>query len=128
MSEKNKKQFGVWMDLHHATIVGRKNIDNGEFILIGHVKNVDSTQHSNENASHNSERTLLHKFFKEISSHLQNVEELHITGTGTAQEQFKKYLEETPQFKHAKLDDSTANKMDDEKFIKLIQSHFPLAA
>ena len=124
MSANTKKQFGVWMDSHQATIVGRKNIDSGEFILIGHVKNDDSTTHSNENAAHNSERTLLHKFFKEISSHMQNAEELHITGTGTAQEQFKKYLEETPQFKHAKVVDSTANKMDDEKFIKLISDKF----
>ena len=124
MSKNNKKQFAVWMDSHHATIVGRKNIDHGEFILISHVKNVDPKTHSNENAANNSERTLLHKFFKEISSHLQNVEELHITGTGTAQEQFKKYLEETPQFKHAKLEESTANKMDDDKFIKLITEKF----
>ena len=124
MSQSKKKQFGVWMDSHHATIVGRKNIDNGEFILLGHVKNEDSTTHSNENAANNSERTLLHKFFKEISSHMQNAEELLITGTGTAQEQFKKYLEETPQFKHAKLEESTANKMDDDKFIKLITEKF----
>ena len=55
---------------------------------------------------------------------MQNVEELLITGTGTAQEQFKKYLEETPQFKHAKVVDSTANKMDDEKLIKLITDKF----
>lgn len=124
MSQNSKKQFGVWMDSHHATIVGRKNIDSGEFILLSHVKNENTKSHSNENAANNSERTLLHKFFKEISSHLQNVEELHITGTGTAQEQFKKYLEETPQFKHAKLEESTANKMDDDKFIKLITEKF----
>ena len=124
MSENKKKQFGVWMDSHHATIVGRKNIDSGEFTLIGHVKNNESTSNSNENAANNSQRTLQHKFFKEITSHMQNAEELHITGTGTAQEQFKKYLEETPQFKHTKVVDSTANKMDDEKFIKLITEKF----
>ena len=36
MSEKSKKQFGVWMDLHHATIVGRENVDLGEFVILGH--------------------------------------------------------------------------------------------
>jgi stalled ribosome rescue protein Dom34 len=124
MSEKNKKQFGVWMDNHQATIVGRKNIESGDFILISHVKNPETANHSNENAANNSQRTLLNKFFKEISSHMQNVEELHITGTGTIQEQFKKYLDETPQFKNAKVQDSTTNKMDDEKFIKLITEKF----
>jgi len=37
--------------------------------------------------SHNHERTLQHKFFKEILIHMQNAEEVHLTGTGTSQEQ-----------------------------------------
>ena len=36
MSQKNKKQFGVWMDSHHAIIVGRENVDSGEFVVLGH--------------------------------------------------------------------------------------------
>jgi hypothetical protein len=36
MSEKSKKKFGVWMDLHRATIVGRENVDLGEFVILGH--------------------------------------------------------------------------------------------
>lgn len=39
MSGKNKKQFGVWMDLHSATIVGKEEMENGEFIILGNVKN-----------------------------------------------------------------------------------------
>src|SRR3954470_11265369 len=111
MSENKKKQFGVWMDSHHATIVGRKNVDAGDFVILGHAKNTTPTGNSNENAAHNAERTLIHKFFKEISSHMQNAEELHISGTGTAQEQFKKYMLETPQFKNASVKESTSNNM-----------------
>jgi stalled ribosome rescue protein Dom34 len=120
----NKKQFGVWMDSHHATVVGRKNIDNGEFIILGYVDNHVSEGNSNENTAHNSERTHLHKFFKEISAQMQNVEELHITGTGTAQEQFKKYMAETPQFKHALVNESTANKMSGEKLLAFFNEKF----
>ncbi len=40
MSGKNKKQFGVWMDSHHATIVGRENGDSGDFIILAHEKNL----------------------------------------------------------------------------------------
>jgi hypothetical protein len=29
MSGKNKKQFGVWMDSHNATIIGREQVDAG---------------------------------------------------------------------------------------------------
>ncbi len=31
MSQKNKKQFGVWMDTHHATVVRRTNADTADF-------------------------------------------------------------------------------------------------
>ncbi len=124
MTENHKKQFGIWMDSQHAIIVGRKNIESGEFVVLGHVKSEPLAGNSNENTANNAERTLLHKFFKDISTHLQNVEELHITGTGTAQEQFKKFLAETPQFKKATVNESTANKMSDEKLIEFISQKF----
>lgn len=34
MPEKNKKQFGIWMDSHQAIIVGRENISTGKFIAL----------------------------------------------------------------------------------------------
>ncbi|MBA3647768.1 MAG: hypothetical protein H0W62_04330 [Chitinophagales bacterium] len=124
MSEKNKKQFGVWMDSHHATVVGREHIETGNFIVLGHAKNDGAGSNSNENTANNLEHTLLHKFFKEISSHMQNAEEVHVTGTGTAQEQFKHFLSETPQFKNVISKESTSNKMSDEKLIEYISEKF----
>jgi hypothetical protein len=38
MSGKNKKQFGVWMDSHHATIVGKESVDTGNFVVLAHAK------------------------------------------------------------------------------------------
>ncbi|MEI9944195.1 MAG: hypothetical protein WDN26_08200 [Chitinophagaceae bacterium] len=40
-----------------------------------------------------------HKFFKEILSFMPNAEEVHITGTGTSQEQLIHFMADTPQFK-----------------------------
>ena len=114
----NHKQFGVWMDTNSATIVGRENIDSGDFKVIAHVKGEHTASNSNENTAHNQERMLHVKFFKEIASHMQNAEVIHTTGTGEAQEQFNHYLAETPQFKNAKTSDSTSNKMSDEKLIE----------
>src|SRR6476620_10357309 len=99
MSEKNKKQFGIWMDSHQAIIVGRENLATGSFVVLAHEKNVGDTGNSNENASNNNEKTLRQVYFKEISAHMQNVDELHVTGTGQVQEQFIRYMAETPQFK-----------------------------
>lgn len=124
MTDKNKKLFGIWMDSHNATIVGKEDIDNGKFIILGHVKNAGPDNHSSEKTSNNQEIGLTHKFFKEIASKMQNVDEIHITGTGQSQEQFIKFLAETPQYKNAVSSESTSNKMSDENLTEYIAKYF----
>lgn len=124
MTDKNKKQFGVWMDTHHATVVGKKDLESNEFVILGHVKNEGASPNSNENTAHNQEITLTQKYFKEITSLMQNVDEIHLTGTGQIQEQFMKYLGETPQYKNAHSSESTTNKMSDEHLLIMIAEHF----
>jgi stalled ribosome rescue protein Dom34 len=124
MSSKNKKQFGVWMDSHVATITGREETENGEFVILGVVKNPGAAGNSNENAANNQEVTLTQKFFKEIVSKMPNVDEIHVTGTGQVQEQFIKFLAETPQYKNAVSTESTSNKMGEDQLITFITKHF----
>ncbi|HEX8561933.1 MAG TPA: hypothetical protein VF676_03030 [Flavobacterium sp.] len=124
MSNKNKKQFGVWMDSHNAVIVGNENDASGEFTVIGHVKNQGAENNSSENSSNNQEIALTQKFFKEIASKMPNIDEIHLTGTGQIQEQFKKFLGETPQYKNAEATESTSNKMSDESLAIFIKNHF----
>lgn len=124
MSIKNKKLFGVWMDSHNATIVGKDDLDNGEFIILGHVKNDGPDNKFNEKTSNNQEIGLTHKFFKEIASKMPNIDEIHITGTGQIQEQFIKFLSETPQYKNALSSESTSAKMSDENFALFIMKYF----
>src|SRR5688572_26859678 len=100
MSHKNKKLFGVWMDSHKATIVGKENVEDDSFIVLGVVNNSGSDKNSSEHAAHNQEITLKLKFFKEIATLMPNVDEIHITGTGQIQEQFIKFLSDSPQYKN----------------------------
>jgi stalled ribosome rescue protein Dom34 len=123
MSQKNKKQFGVWMDNHHAVIVGQVN-EASAFSVLGHAENAGAQSNSNEKNAQNDAKTLQVKFFKEITSHMQNAEEVHVTGTGTAQEQFIHYLAETPQFKNTATNESTSNKMSDEKLVEYMDGKF----
>ncbi len=111
------------MDTHHATIIGN-NPAATEFTVLGHAKNPGPGANSNENAANNLEKTLIRKYFKEIGRHLENAEEVHLTGTGTIQEQFKHYLGETPQFKKTVVSDSTSNHMSDEKLVEFVRNHF----
>ena len=124
MSQKNKKQFGVWMDTHHATVVGRANADTSDFSVLGHAENAGAEFNTSEKNAHNDERTLQHKFFKEILTQLQNAEEVHLTGTGTSQEQLMHYMAETPQFKNTFTSESTSNKMSDENLAAYIAAKF----
>ena len=124
MSEKNKKQFGVWMDTHHATIVGKLEAEAVNFSVLGYAGNAGSENNTSEKNEHNDERTLQHKFFKEILSHMQNAEEVHLTGTGTSQEQLMHYMADTPQYKNTVTTESTANKMSDENLAEYIAAKF----
>ena len=119
-----KKQFGVWMDNHHATIVGKENVSEGAFIVLGHASNAGAEKNSSEYAANNEAITLQHKFFKEIAALMQNVDEIFVTGTGDAQEQFIKFLADTPQYKNAVATDTTSNKMSDENFVEMTAAHF----
>jgi hypothetical protein len=56
MSGKNKKQSGVWMDTHHATIIGQADANAGVFSVLGHARNEGPAGNSNENAAHNQEK------------------------------------------------------------------------
>ena len=124
MSQKNKKQFGVWMDTHHATVVGRANAETPEFSVLGNAGNAGAEPNTSEKSEHNDEKTLQHKFFKEILTFMQNAEEVHLTGTGTSQEQLMHYMAETPQFKNTVTNESTSNKMSDENLALYIAAKF----
>jgi stalled ribosome rescue protein Dom34 len=113
----NQKQFGVWMDTHQATIVGSESEENSILTILAHAKGEEVSPNSNEKNESNHKKSLQAKFFKEITKYLQNATHLHVTGTGQVQEQFIHYLAETPQFKNTKTEESTSNKMSDEKLL-----------
>ncbi len=114
----NQKQFGLWMDTHNAIIVGNENGESGALVIIAHIKGEEVSPTPSQKNEHNQKKMLQAKFFKEITTHLQNATHLHATGTGQVQEQFIHYLAETPQFKNTKTEESTSNKMSDEKLIE----------
>jgi stalled ribosome rescue protein Dom34 len=124
MTQKIKKQFGVWMDTHQATVVGRANAETENFTVLAVAGNAGAEHNTSEKNEHNDERTLQHKFFKEILSHMQNAEEVHLTGTGTSQEQLMRYMKDTPQFKNTVTQESTSNKMSDENLAAYIAAKF----
>jgi stalled ribosome rescue protein Dom34 len=124
MTTHNKKQFGVWMDSQHATVAGKAGPESNDFVVLGHVKNPGADRNSNENAANHQEIALTHKFFKEIAAIMPNVDEVHVTGTGQVQEQFIRFLADTPQYKNTACTESTSNKMGDAQLVAFFGRHF----
>ena len=116
----DQRKFGIWMDNHHATVVGKENPEANDYSVIAHVKNEGTPDNSSEKNLHNHENALRVKFFKEIASHMLNPQIVHVTGTGQAQEQFIHWLAETPQYKNVKATECTSNKMSDEKLVEFL--------
>ena len=116
----DQKKFGVWMDNHHATVVGKENTESDNFSVLAHVNGEATSENTSEKNEHHHEKTLRLKFFKEITSHMQNAQVVHVTGTGQAQEQFIHWLADTPQYKNVKATECTSNKMSDEKLVEFL--------
>ena len=115
----NQKKFGVWMDTHNATVVGSDDSETDKLTILAHVTGEEGSSISGSEKNGNNQKQMLQsKFFKEIATHLVNATHLHATGTGQVQEQFIHYLAETPQFKNTKTEESTANKMSDERLVE----------
>ena len=120
----NKKQFGVWMDGTDAYIVGKENLSEGDFKMLAHVEGEKAPFNSNENTGNNHQQTLEQRYFKEITSHMQNAEEVHVSGPGKIQAQFINYLADTPQFKNTQTSECTSKEMKDEQLIEFFKERF----
>lgn len=124
MTQKIKKQFGVWMDTHQAFIVGRANAATEDFTVLAVAGDAEAEDNTGEKNQRQDESKSQHQFFKEILLHMQNAEEVHLTGTGTSQEQFMHYMAATPQFKNTITQESTSNKMSNENLVAYITAKF----
>ena len=112
-----QKQFGVWLDTRQAVIVGKENSEEDQLAVLATVAADDIPGNTSEKNHNHHERTVQLKYFKAIAVHLQNATQIHVTGTGQVQEQFIHWLEETPQFKNTKTEESTVNKMSEDKLV-----------
>lgn len=121
----DKKLAGLWIDQTKAVVVKNHDAQNAfKFFLCSPVKAIIQHGNSSENAGNNAEQTNKAKFFKEVEHLLTNSEEVYITGPGTMQEELKKHLHETAQFKNLKVTLDTAAQMSDDQVLETVKTHF----
>ena len=115
----DKKLAGLWIDQTKAVVVKNHDAQNAfKFFLCSPVKAIIQHGNSSENAGNNAEQTNKAKFFKEVEHLLTNSEEVYITGPGTMQEELKKHLHETAQFKNLKITLDTAQQISDDQVLE----------
>lgn len=121
----DKKLAGLWIDQTKAVVVKNHDAQNAfKFFLCSPVKAIIQHGNSSENAGNNAEQTNKAKFFKEVEHLLTNSEEVYITGPGTMQEELKKHLHDTAQFKNLKVTLDTASQMSDDQVLETVKTHF----
>lgn len=121
----DKKIAGIYLDHQHAIVVSNHDGHNvQEFELKGKIKGKHNKSHGSEHAANNSSKTDQVKFFKEITNHLTNSQELYITGHGTAQEQLKHYLQETPQYKNVKIQLGETDQMNEQQLVNKMKKKY----
>ncbi|MBD8081250.1 hypothetical protein [Chryseobacterium caseinilyticum] len=121
----DKKLAGLWIDTQKAVVVKNHDAQNAfKFFLCSPVKAIIQHGNSSENAGNNAEQTNKVKFFKEVEHLLINSEEVLITGPGTIQEELKKHLHDTAQFKDLKITLETSQQMSDEQVLETVKTHF----
>lgn len=112
------------MNNHHATIIGHAGATAAEYSVLGRATNPGTAGNSNESAAQNHQKKLKIELFKEIASHIQNSGAVHVTGTGTAQEQFIHCLAETPRFKNTVARECTSYTTSYERVVEFISGKF----
>ena len=74
----NQKKFGVWMDTHHATVVGCDNSEAGTLAVLAHITGDDVSSSGSEKNENNQKQMLQAKFFKEIATQINNLEQRRV--------------------------------------------------
>ena len=125
MLDKKFKQFGIWMDNRHATIVGVSQSNEADgFKVLANVKEEKTMGNSEEHTLNNDKQRHLRMFFKDVSHQMQNAEEIYVTGISTVQEEFKSFLSDTPQFKNVKVHLDTDAALSDDALVEKVKKVF----
>lgn len=124
--EHPEKLAGVWLDHHEAHIISNHDGRTVSALRVkGHVtSDTHSGGHGSEYTANNAKVNALHKFFNEILHELTNTDELHLLGTGIAQEQLIHYVKGISQWKKMKVTEESTGKLNAAQALDKVATHF----
>jgi len=124
MKQKNEKLYaGVCVDNSHAIIIGADK-ETGTYEILDKVKADDSHVSGSEHTRNNAQHADSIKYFKAISGHLSNYDEILIFGTGQSQEQLNNFLKEDQHFNNKKISVESSENLTDPQMIAKVRDFF----
>jgi stalled ribosome rescue protein Dom34 len=126
MSYQGKKIAGVWIDHRHAYVISTPDrAHTGEYSIIKKMEAQHHSDHSSSENAHNHKlATETHKLYESVSSVIQDVDSIFLTGPGTAQEEFQNYLKKEHAFGGKEISIGTSDHPTDNQKIAEIRKHF----
>ncbi|MEJ7738404.1 MAG: hypothetical protein WKF97_13325 [Chitinophagaceae bacterium] len=126
MKQNNKKQYaGVWLDNQKAMIISATpENETGEYTIQDKIKAIGNHSGGSEHAMNNAKQSDTLKYFKSVSSHLLNYDEIFIFGPGKSQEQFQNHLQEDAQFNNKQITIDSAGQLTDPQIVAKVKEFF----
>lgn len=126
MKHNSKKKYaGIWLDNQQAKIISNSGEnDNNDYVVQEKIKAKENHGGGSEHTINNARQSDNIKYFKSISAHLLDYDEILIFGPGKSQEQLHNFLEQDAQFGNKKISVDSADQLTDPQMIAKVRDFF----
>ena len=122
MTHQHQKQSaGVWVDHQKAVIITK---ENGEYAFREKVEAPGEFEAESELRINHAKHADLLSYFKSLSGHLQQYDQIMLFGTGKAQEQFRNYLNEDSKFQGKEITIENTQHLTDHQMVAKVRDYF----
>ncbi len=122
MKPHDQKQFaGVWVDHQKAIIITK---DTGEYAIKEKIEAPANFEAESEAHLNNAKHADLLSYFKSLSGHLHQYDQVLLFGTGKAQEQFRNYLNDDSKFRDMKITVENTQHLTDPQMLAKVRDFF----
>ncbi len=126
MSYSNKKVTEVWVDHGEAFLINTSDKSNtGNYTIAEKIINKHHHDHGSSEKTHqNKTAQELHKYFDEITNHIQGFDSILLFGPGKAQEELKNFLKDNMHFNEKEVVVKSGNRFTENEMIAFVRNNF----
>ena len=119
--QDEKQSAGVWVDHEKALIITK---ESGDYVIKQKIAPPGDFVAESELHINNAKSADMRSYFKSLSGHLQQYDQILLLGTGKSQEQFKNYLNEDAKFQAKEITIENTDKLSDHQMIAKVRNFF----